>query len=244
VSSSDLFPIRARLLCALACGLAAAAAHGATLQISPVTLDLAADSPAAALTLRNPGDRPIYGQVRTYRWTQEHGDDVLTPAPELVASPPLLQIGAQSDQLVRLVRTARDKPPREQSYRVLIDELPTPDAPVTSGITIRLRYSIPVFVAPATAGAPAQLDWSLARGEQAWQLRVANRGEHHAQISAVRLVDAAGKRYEITEGLLGYALAGSARQWPLRLDPAIGPQIRRVEAIVNLQKVEAAVASP
>ncbi|WP_323120949.1 fimbrial biogenesis chaperone [Burkholderia alba] len=231
---------RGLFLCFIAAFSAAAA--GATLQISPVTLDMTSDSTAAGLTLRNPGERPIYGQVRTYRWTQDHGDDVLTPAQELVASPPLLQIAAQSDQLVRLVRVSRDKPPREQSYRVLIDELPSPDAPVTSGITIRLRYSIPVFIEPDTATAPPKLAWSLVRGEQGWLLRVANSGERHAQIAAVQLIDDAGKAYEVTQGLLGYALAGSARQWPVRLDAA--PRIRRVQATVNTQKIEAGVGAP
>lgn len=220
-------------------------ARAATLQISPVTLELAPDAPAAGITLRNPGARPIYGQVRTYRWTQESGDDVLTPSPELVASPPLLQIAAQADQLVRLVRVARDKPPRELSYRILIDELPTPDAPVTSGITIRLRYSIPVFVTPDAAAAPPRLTWSLVRGDAGWLLRVANDGGRHAQIAAVQLIDDAGKRHEVTGGLLGYALAGSTRQWPVKLD-ATGatPRIRRVQATVNTQRVEAGITAP
>ncbi|WP_336604471.1 molecular chaperone, partial [Burkholderia pseudomallei] len=91
-------------LAALTLAGAVAPASGATLQISPVTIEMAADNPAAGVTLSNPGARPVYGQVRTFRWTQEQGDDMLAPAPELVASPPLVQIGGQGEQLVRLVR--------------------------------------------------------------------------------------------------------------------------------------------
>lgn len=86
-----------RWLAALTLAGAVAPASGATLQISPVTVEMAADNPAAGVTLSNPGARPIYGQVRTFRWTQEQGDDMLAPAPELVASPPLVQIGGQGE---------------------------------------------------------------------------------------------------------------------------------------------------
>ncbi|AJX31716.1 molecular chaperone [Burkholderia oklahomensis] len=235
-----------RWLAALAIAAGAAAPAGAaTLQISPVTVEMAADNPAAGVALRNPGARAIYGQVRTYRWSQDQGNDVLAPAPELVASPPLLQIGGQSEQLVRLVRVARDKPRREESYRVLIDELPMPDAPVVNGIAIRLRYSIPVFVSPDTALGPPKLAWRVMRGATGWLLRVTNEGGRHAQIASVRLVDDAGKTYEIAPGLLGYALAGGMRQWPLRLDTTqVVPRIRKVRAAINTQPVEADVGPP
>ncbi|MWA33505.1 fimbria/pilus periplasmic chaperone [Burkholderia pseudomallei] len=230
-----------RWLAALTLAGAVAPASGATLQISPVTVEMAADNPAAGVTLSNPGARPIYGQVRTFRWTQEQGDDMLAPAPELVASPPLVQIGGQGEQLVRLGRAPPKKPRREESYRVLIDELPTPDAPVVNGIAIRLRYSIPVFVVPDVALGPPKLTWRIVHGATGWLLRVTNDGERHAQLASVRLVDDAGKAYEIAPGLLGYALAGGMRQWPLRIDAA---RIRKVRAAINTRPVEADVSPP
>ncbi|AOK30340.1 pilus assembly protein PapD [Burkholderia singularis] len=229
-------------LAAIAALAAAACARAATLQISPVTVELSADTPATGITLRNPGARPIYGQVRTYQWSQDQGDDVLTPAPGLAASPPLVQIGTHGEQLVRLVRLARDKPLREESYRVLIDELPTPDAPVVNGIAIRLRYSIPVFVEPDAALTPPKLTWHLVREPAGWLLRVTNDGGRHAQIAAVQLVDDAGRTHDVAPGLLGYALAGSMRQWPLSVDAAqAAPRIRQVRATVNTQPTQADV---
>ncbi|MBN3820438.1 fimbria/pilus periplasmic chaperone, partial [Paraburkholderia sp. Se-20369] len=132
--------IRPRFVAAL-CAASAATAPAATLQIAPVTLELPPSVMAAGVTLSNSGVQPIYGQVRAFRWTQENGDDVLTPTDSLAASPPLLQIGANADQLIRLVRTLRATPAAEESYRVLIDELPAPGTPAQNGITIRVRYS-------------------------------------------------------------------------------------------------------
>jgi fimbrial chaperone protein len=217
-------------------------AQAATLQISPVMVDLQSNESATGITLRNPGDRPLYGQVRVYRWDQSNRDDTLTPTQELVASPPLIQIAAQADQLVRLVRTTPAPVAAEQSYRILIDELPAPESTPTSGVMIRLRYSVPVFVEPAGKVAQPALSWHLTRDGEGWVLRVDNHGQRRAQIAAVQLVDSAGKVYEINKGLLGYALAGRTRQWtvPLPADADMRGSVK-VRAAVNSLPAEAAV---
>ena len=79
-----------RTLVALLC--AAGAAHAASLQISPVTIEFGADDTASGITLRNPGERPVYGQVRVFLWNQADGQDTLTPTQDLLASPPQLQL--------------------------------------------------------------------------------------------------------------------------------------------------------
>ena len=86
-------------------------AHAATLQISPVMVDLQSSDSASGIALRNPGDSALYGQVRVFRWEQSNGNDTLTPTQELMASPPLVRIAAQTDQLVRLVRATASPVP-------------------------------------------------------------------------------------------------------------------------------------
>ncbi|WP_322068683.1 fimbrial biogenesis chaperone [Paraburkholderia bannensis] len=220
-------------------------AQAATLQISPVMVDLAADANATGLTLRNSGSKPIYGQVRVYRWSQAGGEDALTPTQDVVASPPLIEIGPGAEQLVRLVRTAPAASNVEQSYRILIDELPEPDATPTNGVAIRLRYSVPVFIDPGSGptGQP-NLAWRLHHGDAGWTLEVANSGGRRAQIAGVEIVDGAGHAIPVNKGLLGYALAGSMHQWPLALPVSAdlnGPL--KVRAAVNAQQTEAAVLS-
>ena len=94
-----------RCLAALACAATlAGAAHAASLQISPVMINLRAAQAATGISLQNAGDQPIYGQVRVFLWEKKNGDDVLTPTDELIASPPVMQIAAKSAQTIRLVR--------------------------------------------------------------------------------------------------------------------------------------------
>ncbi|WP_144108448.1 molecular chaperone [Paraburkholderia sp. BCC1886] len=224
-------------------GLAfASCAPAATLQISPVMVDMQADANATGITLKNPGDKPLFGQVRVFRWDQASGDDALDATQDLVASPPLIQIAGHADQLVRLVRTIPAPTTAEQSYRVLIDELPEPNAAPANGVTIRLRYSVPVFVEPPVDIGQPKLNWHLVRGPQGWLLRVDNSGRKRAQIAAVQLLDRAGNSYPVNKGLLGYALAGRTRNWPITLpDNVARSGALKLRAAINSLPAEATV---
>lgn len=216
----------ARALGGLALLAAAAVAGAASLQISPVSVRFAGLQQASSIALQNTGDAPIYGQVRVFRWDQQKGEDVLTPTRELIVSPPIVQIAANATQAIRLVLAAGVQRGGEGSYRVLIDELGREDGGAAQGVDIRLRYSVPVFLAPAqpavatAAGAPRDdlLDWQVFRQDGNWMLRVRNEGAIHAQIGAVDFANRAGRRFAISQGLFGYVLAGRERLWKLPVD--------------------------
>jgi fimbrial chaperone protein len=203
-----------RLGLALAAWLACQFALAANLQISPVTINLRAGQGATSINLQNMGETPVYGQVRVYQWDQKDGDDVLTPTQEVVASPPIIQIAARSSQMIRLVRRSEQLPAGEMTYRILIDEIPKDDGPA-SGVDIRLRYSVPMFVLPADERAVPLLAWSVYRKDDFWMLRVRNSGARRAQIGALELSNPAGQQFVIAPGLFGYVLAGRVREWRL-----------------------------
>lgn len=204
-------------------GLLPYCATGASLQISPVGVRFAAGQQASSIALQNMGEAPIYGQVRVYRWDQKDGEDVLTPTRDLIVSPPIVQIAANASQAIRLVLAAGAARSAEGSYRVLIDELGREDGAAAQGVDIRLRYSVPVFLAPPQApGAAAPrddaLDWRVFRQDGGWMLRVRNDGAIHAQIGALDIGNRAGTRFEISKGLFGYVLPGRERLWKLPVD--------------------------
>lgn len=198
-------------------------AMAANLQISPVSIQFRPGQGAAGITLQNYGDAPLYGQVRVYAWDQKDGQDVLTPAADVVASPPVMEVGARSSQTIRLVRRGNAQNATEQTYRILIDEIPRGDAAGASGVAIRLQYSVPVFAMPADDKAAPSLVWTVLRKDGAWMLRVKNEGTLHAQIGATTLKGADGKDHDLSRGLLGYALAGKTREWRLPADAGFDP---------------------
>ncbi|AYD67418.1 molecular chaperone [Achromobacter sp. B7] len=222
-------PVAVSVLCLAAWTPAALAA---ALQISPVLVELAPQQGASAVMLRNPGATPIYGQVRTYRWDQANGDDVLTPTEDIQASPPIIQVPPGGEQLVRLVRASRELEPVQRSYRVIIDEIPDPSTPGMNGVVLRLRYSVPVFVAGAAASPQPELAWRVAKEGDAWVLRLSNTGSRYAQVAALQIVNGAGKTVAKVDGLLGYALAQRAREWRIPAKQA-APGPVRIKALIN-----------
>ena len=223
-------------------------AHGANLQISPVSISFQPGQNAAGIQLQNNGDTPLYGQVRVYAWDQRNGVDDLTPTTQLVASPPVIEVAPNSTQTIRLVRRAgaQGAAPAgaaEQTFRILIDELPRGDSQ-QGNVAIRLQYSVPAFVLPADGQAAPKLEWSTFQRDGAWHLRAFNAGTLHAQIGATS-VRIGERDVELSKGLLGYALPGRAREWALPPDVAAGmPASLGIQATVNTrpQSASAAVA--
>jgi len=228
------------------------AAQGANLQISPVSISFQPGQNAAGIQLQNNGDTPLYGQVRVYAWDQRDGVDALTPTTQLVASPPIIEIAGKSAQTIRLVRrgaagTASGTPVTpggaEQTYRILIDELPRGDTQ-QGNVAIRLQYSVPAFVLPVDAQAAPQLEWSTFQRAGAWHLRARNTGALHAQIGATS-VTVGSRDVVLSKGLLGYALPGRTREWALPADVAGAlPAPLAIDTTVNAksQSAKAAVA--
>ncbi|EJL71742.1 P pilus assembly protein, chaperone PapD [Variovorax sp. CF313] len=208
--------LRYTVVLALAFVHAVASASG--LQVSPVTLTLEATQNADGLWLSNTGDDVVHAQVRVYHWSQESGTEKLTASRELLVSPPMVQLAPSERQLIRVIRTGVPAGTVESSYRVVIDELPV-EMKEKKGLQLVLRYSVPIFVAAAAAGAQPtapQLTWSLRREGAQAVLEVANSGGMHAQLADLDFVDATGRRTSVHAGLMGYVLPGVSMRWPLK----------------------------
>ena len=222
-----------------------AAATG--LQVTPTSLTVEANRSAVGLWLSNTGERPLYAQVRTYRWSQEQGRDELTPSEVLIVSPPQVELDAGTRQFVRVIRSAAAPAEREDAFRIIIDELPTdePGTPAAAGSAVRfvLRYSVPVFLAPVKGDAQVQLDGEVDRNTSPPRLVVRNRGDMHAQLGNLVLVDAGGQRRELSSGLVGYVLAGQTMHWDLPVDKTTLAMGGEVQSRINGEPRERKVAS-
>lgn len=222
-----------RLACLVAAAVACLPSQAANLQISPVSITFKLGQAAAGITLQNQGETAVYGQVRAFAWSQRDGEDVLTETADVIVSPPILEIGPQAAQTIRLVRRGGPALASEEgTYRLLIDEIPRGTG-LDSGVDILLRYSVPVFIEPGGTAAPI-LSWSVTRENGEWSLRVSNSGRMHAQLGATRLHSPTGGQYEVSKGLLGYVLPGQQRRWklPTEASSVLGRQLV-VHAVVN-----------
>ncbi|WP_448099927.1 fimbrial biogenesis chaperone [Luteibacter jiangsuensis] len=225
-----LWPAWAAAAAVLLATMANAPVQASALQVSPVRVEFEPSEKAQAVYLMNNGKEPLDAQIRIQRWTQQQGEDVLAASDDLVASPAIVKVAPGQRQVVRLVRREPTAPSGEQSYRVLIDELPTRQAPKHSGITVLMRYSIPIFITSSSAPKvdddkpPAQeTDLStihaqlVSQGAGKTELRVSNKGPTHIRISHLDIGLAEGKRSIVTAGLLGYVLPGQEMSWPVNV---------------------------
>jgi fimbrial chaperone protein len=187
------------------------AAEAASLRVSPVLLDMKAPQAATSISIWNDAQQPINVQVRVFRWSQKDGADVYTPATDVVASPPITTLKAGGENIVRIVRTTKQAIQAEESYRLIVDELPDPARRQGGTVTLVLRHSIPVFFSKAEP-ATATPQWSVQQKPGGFQVTVTNSGAKRFKVSNLSLASgktALAKR----DGLLGYALGKSTVSW-------------------------------
>lgn len=192
----------------------AAPSVAASFQANPVNVEIRAPGAAGNVTLKNEADAPLNAQIRVFRWSVVDGKEKLEPANEVVASPPMANVPAKSEQVIRLVRVSKAPVATEETYRIFVDEIPDPSTRKAGQIGIALRYSIPVFVTPA-APQQSQVVWSVQQAGNETYLSATNKGGRRLKVFGLQIKDASGNSVSLGEGLNGYVLAGSSMRWVL-----------------------------
>jgi len=193
--------------------------RAASLRIEPILIDVAAPGTAATLTLRNDDLADANVQIRVFKWSQANGKETLEPTTDVVASPPAVKLPSGKDYVVRVVRTAKRAFQGEESYRILVDQLPSAQPPPAGQVNLLLRQSIPVFFG-AGADARPNVAWSVAFDGPSLMLTAKNNGARRLRVAAVTLRDEAGNTVSFGEGLVGYALSRSTASWKAVAQPA------------------------
>ena len=171
------------IICAAIVSLCSFNLSAASLQVSPISLTFTTGEKAKEIWLTNTSNEPIRAQTRVLNWTQVEGKEQLNPSRDLVASPSITEIKAGDRQLIRVLRMNMQNAGTEQTYRLLVDELPkTNQVNQQTGLQLLLQYSIPVFVqaneiTPAKNGLTSLAQVTFHYQNQ--QLIVKNNGDRH-----------------------------------------------------------------
>lgn len=186
-------------------------AQAQTLAVQPVNVLLAPGQRTATLTVTDEGTESTSIQVRVFDWNQENGKDTLVPSSAVVVSPPIATIGPANKQIVRLILR---KPPQghEDTYRILLDQIPPPSAPGV--VHIVLRLSIPVFAEPDIRALPRDQFRIERSGDQLYLVGI-NDGLRHDLIRDIVLSTHDGQKWKADPNELPYVLAGATRRWPI-----------------------------
>ena len=225
-----------QFICASIVSLYSLSSLAASLQVAPISIAFSPQEKAKEIWLTNTSERPIRAQTRVLIWSQVAGQDQVNPTRDLVASPSITEIKAGEQQLIRIIRIAPQNTAVEQTYRLLIDELPSAgQADAQTGLQLLLQYSIPVFIQPTDSIAMRngltllnQVNFQY----QNQQLIVKNNAKSHIRISELTYINPNGERIPLINGLVGYALAGQSMRWEIPESKKILPN-GKFEARIN-----------
>lgn len=201
----------------LAMGVLAAASTAAasTLSVAPIRVELSSKARTAVLTVRNQEDAPVVVQVRPAAWSQHDGRDQLDDTHDLLVTPPIFTVPPRGAQVLRIALLREPDPASELPYRLVLNEIPPPTPPETTGLRVALRITLPVFVA-AKARAAADLSWShrwLPDGTL--DVEAQNHGTAHLQILDFDVQRDRSAKAELHTDTSHYLLPGTAAHWQL-----------------------------
>jgi fimbrial chaperone protein len=212
---------------ALALGLVGAApASAGSFSANPVRLTLPAGSTSTSLLLENRGETPVVVQASTASWRQEAGRDVVEETEDLIVSPPIFTIPVGASQTVRVGLVRPAEPTREVTYRLFLQEVPSPVGAGESGVAVALQLALPLFVQPVAKASP-RLAWRARSGDDGEvELSLANDGTTHVQVLDARLAGVDGTVFaEVSPR--AYVLSGQSRSWRMKpLRPWTGEALR------------------
>ena len=138
----------------------------------------------------------------------------MIPATDVVASPPAIKLVPKADYVVRIVRVSKAPVAGEESYRVIVDQLPDLRRQQAQAVSLLIRQSIPVFFEGRSA-APPSVSWSFADVGGKVALVASNAGDMRLRLASLKLQDGRGRVLSFGNGLLGYALGHASMSWLL-----------------------------
>jgi fimbrial chaperone protein len=211
----------------------------ATLQVSPINIEVIAPTTTATETLTNIDGKGVLNcQVRVFKWTQVNGVDKLEPTKDVVASPPALTIKEGANATVRIVRLSKAPITKEETYRLLVDEIPSAPTKGTAAVAFAVRHNIPVFFSPA--GLASKIEWKAKATKGGVQVFAQNVGQRHVRLSSLQIIGS-GETDAFNDGLAGYALAGSGNSWKIKSKAIRAGSTIKITAKGNDGPIEATV---
>jgi fimbrial chaperone protein len=192
--------------------------------VSPVRLDLQTGQSATSLKVGNDSGEAKLIQVTVLRWTRDNGQDqyaVETGPAAPIVTPPLFQLPAGGgNQVVRIgFQKAPAPAAAELAWRVIVEEV-TPAAAVSMSNTVamRLRVSLPLFLAPASPR--RALRWEGSVAADGVNLTAINAGNLSERLDQLELKAPGGQPLGRLSGPI-YIFPGERRSLPL---PATAPK--------------------
>lgn len=199
------------MLCALLFSTVAYATG--SIQISPLRLELSDTHSTSILIVKNRANTPSLVQLELSAWSQQNNEEILEPSRDILISPPVFTIAANSEQIIRVVMRRKADRGKELTYRLFLREVEDKSQISKAGeIKVLLNISIPIFVQPMVKAQPKLLWRASVDSAKKIQLKLINEGNQHIQIKSFQL--GSGDQH-LNQTSMRYVLPSSTIEWTL-----------------------------
>lgn len=204
----------------LACAYPALEASASSFIASPITFDLTSSKPMSILRLTNNGDSDLRLQVHAVKWSTDGHIETQVNTDEVILNPPIFTIKSGQQQFLRFGLRSVTQTATEQSYRLIVDEIPDEKAAGGElGLRTVLRVSIPVFINPVQKN--VHVTWHLVSKGRQYILVADNSGDTHIKINGFVIADDKGTPI-VTNNDPTYVLPEQRKEWPLVTSGSLG----------------------
>jgi fimbrial chaperone protein len=219
----------------------------ASFEVSPIRVTFQPNESSALMTVRNEGDEKLRLQISVMAWNQsKEGEMVLKPTDDIIFYPTLLTVEPGAQRNLR-VGSKGSVVAKEQSYRIIVEELPSNTKLQGTGVRIVTKMSIPIFIKPAKAEVKNLIERIALRGS-GLTFDVKNQGNVHIQPRELRVKGtAADGSVRLERKIPGwYILAGGQREYRVDVPKTECGKIKdlTVEVDMDPQPLKETIAVP
>jgi fimbrial chaperone protein len=208
-------------------------AVAASLSIDPISFTILPTQGAQVLRVGNTGDQPVRVQISPVRWFFKGDSEHEEAADGLILNPPIFTVLPQKTQFIRFGERQHEAGDTEQAYRLVIEEVPDPEEVRQPGLRTVLRFSVPVFIAPAKP--VHHLSWQTRLDGGTLHVSAFNDGNVHQRLVRLSAMEADGSAMPIFSAAV-YLLPGERHEWQVPIEASTNLSLNLV--LTNEQGVE------
>ena len=162
-------------------------ASAGSFSVTPLRMELSKSEPTRIINLQNLESKPVTVQLQILAWSHRDGTDHFTPTRDVIVTPQIFHLKANSLQIVRAGLIRQADTDEELSYRIFIEEIPEPPSVDFRGAQLALKISLPVFVTSEKISKPNLEFQSALQSDGKLKMRIMNKGKAHSQIQDISL---------------------------------------------------------
>jgi len=180
--------------------------------VNPVRIELSTRQLRTTIQIQNLGEEPATIQAHIAAWNANGAEEILSDNDDILLNPPIFKVAGGHTQFLRLGLRHPQPDTREETYRLILEEVPPPPKAGFVGINTLLKISVPIFIKPRVSS--PQLAWTLQRtSDRELRLSVENRGNAHVQIRKLAVTASGVSEPGFAQNTATYVLQNARKEW-------------------------------